>query len=166
MTLDLESWGYRRNAKIEDYLTPEDLMRTIVESVSCGGNVLVNVGPTREGIIPAIQQERLEQMGEWLNVNGPAIYNSIPFTVQNDTVTPGVWYTKSADESQVYAMITSWPGSSITLGAITPSADATITMLGSESVLSWTQTSDGVVIQLPRQETIKSKWVWTLVFNR
>jgi len=165
MTLDLESWGYRRNAKIEDYLTPEDLMRTIVETVSCGGNVLVNVGPTREGIIPVIQQERLEQMGEWLDVNGPAIYNTIPYTFQNDTVTPGVWYTMSADESQAYAMITSWPGSSITLGAITPSAGSTIKMLGSEAVLSWTQTSDGVVIQLPRPDTIKSQWVWTLVIS-
>jgi len=72
----------------------------------------------------------------------------------------------SADESQVYAMITNWPGSSITLGAITPGAGATVTMLGSEAVLSWTQTSDGVVIQLPRPDTIKSNYVWTLVFSR
>lgn len=91
LTLDKESWGYRRNTQIEDYLTPSELMTTIVETVSCGGNVLVNVGPTREGIIPAIQEERLLQMGEWLDINGDAIYNSIPYTAQNDTFTPGVW---------------------------------------------------------------------------
>lgn len=91
LTLDKESWGHRRNSQIEDYLTPEELMTTIAESVSCGGNVLVNVGPTREGIIPPIQEERLLQMGEWLDVNGEAIYESIPYTAQNDTVTPGVW---------------------------------------------------------------------------
>jgi len=37
MTLDKESWGFRRNAKIEDYLTATELMTTIVESVACGG---------------------------------------------------------------------------------------------------------------------------------
>ena len=55
------------------------------------GNILVNVGPTKEGIIPVILQERLLQMGEWLSINGEAIYDSIPWTVQNDTLTPGVW---------------------------------------------------------------------------
>jgi len=59
------------------------------------GNVLVNVGPTREGMIPPIQQERLLQMGNWLDINGEAIYNSVPWTFQNDTVTPGVWYVDS-----------------------------------------------------------------------
>lgn len=92
MTLDKESWGYRRDARIDEYMTPEELMIIIAESVSCGGNVLVNVGPTREGTIPPIQEERLLQMGEWLEVNGDAIYSSIPYTVQNDTLTPGVWY--------------------------------------------------------------------------
>lgn len=91
MTLDKQSWGYRKNAKIEDYLTPEELMRTLVETVSCGGNLLVNVGPTREGMIAPIQQERLLQMGDWLGVNGVAVYGSVPWTSQNDTVTQGVW---------------------------------------------------------------------------
>jgi alpha-L-fucosidase len=42
MTLDAESWGYRRNSNIEEYLTPEQLMTTIVESVSCGGMYKIN----------------------------------------------------------------------------------------------------------------------------
>ncbi len=40
MTLDLESWGHRRNAKIEEHITPEELMATIAGSVSCGGNTI------------------------------------------------------------------------------------------------------------------------------
>jgi alpha-L-fucosidase len=49
------------------------------------------VGPTREGMIVPIQQERLLQMGEWLEINGDAIYNSVPWKFQNDTLTPDVW---------------------------------------------------------------------------
>ncbi len=42
-------------------------------------------------IVP-IQQERLLQMGEWLRINGDAIYSTVPWTKQNDTITSGVWY--------------------------------------------------------------------------
>ena len=52
----------------------------------------MNVGPTADGRIDPIQEERLRQMGDWLKVNGEAIYNSVPWTHQNDTLTPDVWY--------------------------------------------------------------------------
>ena len=58
---------------------------------SCGGNMLMNVGPTHEGLIDPIFEERLRQMGSWLQVNGEAIYKSRPWTFQNDTVTRGIW---------------------------------------------------------------------------
>ena len=58
---------------------------------SCGGNMLMNVGPTVDGLIVPIFQERLLQMGEWLSVNGEAIYGTKPWRVQNDTVNKDVW---------------------------------------------------------------------------
>ena len=58
---------------------------------SCGGNMLMNIGPTADGRIIPLFQERLEQMGEWLNVNGEAIYATKPWRVQNETTTKGVW---------------------------------------------------------------------------
>ena len=60
-------------------------------SFSCGGNMLLNVGPRKDGIIDPLMQERLEQMGEWMNLNGEAIYGTRPWTYQNDSVNSDVW---------------------------------------------------------------------------
>ncbi len=51
----------------------------------------MNVGPTKDGRIVPIFEERLRQMGSWLKINGDAIYGTKPWQHQNDTTTPGVW---------------------------------------------------------------------------
>jgi len=58
---------------------------------SCGGNILINAGPTADGMIAPVFEERLRQLGSWLSVNGEAIYASVPWKHQNDTVTSYVW---------------------------------------------------------------------------
>lgn len=82
-------------------------------TVSTGGNILINVGPTHRGTIDPIFVERLEAMGKWLGVNGEAIYDSTPWTYQNDTKTPDIWYTsKKQSNSQrpiVYAILLHYP---------------------------------------------------------
>ena len=60
-------------------------------TVSCGGNILLNVGPTKDGIIAPLYEERLTQMGEWLQVNGDAVYSSTPWKHQNDTQAKNIW---------------------------------------------------------------------------
>ena len=55
------------------------------------GNALISVGPTKDGRINPIQEERLRQLGSWLKINGEAIYSTVPWSHQNDTVTQGVW---------------------------------------------------------------------------
>ena len=52
---------------------------------------MVNVGPTKDGIIVPIFEERLRQLGSWLGINGEAIYSSRPWQYQNDTTNSNVW---------------------------------------------------------------------------
>ena len=53
--------------------------------------MLINVGPAADGTIPPLMEERLLQMGTWLKINGDAIYSSVPWKKQNDTITKGIW---------------------------------------------------------------------------
>ncbi|MEK3890073.1 alpha-L-fucosidase [Bacillus sp. FSL K6-3431] len=75
MTLN-KSWGYRD--KDQEWKTTESVIFKMANIVSKGGNLLLNVGPTAEGMIPDTSVERLTEVGTWLNINGEAIYESDP----------------------------------------------------------------------------------------
>jgi len=142
MTLDKQSWGYRRNAPLTDFLTIEELLQTFIKTISCGGNMLMNVGPPSHGHISPIYEERLSQMGVWLKVNGEAVYGSRPWTFQNDIVAKDVWYTMktdgSKDEKTVYAFVFEWPDTKqLQLELPTPSADTKVSLLGYSGVLEF-----------------------------
>jgi len=171
MTLDRQSWGFRRNAAFADYLSIEELLLDLASTVSCGGNLLINVGPTADGIIAPIFEERLTQLGMWLDVNGEAIYSSKPWKAQNDTITQGIWYTSKAMNSTtyVYAILMSWPmGPVLSLGAVTPTPATTITMLGYPGTFQWkARPATGIDITIPAipENKLPCKWAWVLKFS-
>ena len=71
-----KSFGFNRNEDPEDYNTSEQLIRMLVDIVSRGGNLLLNIGPRSDGTIPKIMINRLEDIGSWLEKNGEAIYET------------------------------------------------------------------------------------------
>jgi len=150
-TVDASSWGYRRNMNIEDIQSADKLIATLVEVVSKNGNVLLNVGPTKEGTIAPIFQERLVQIGQWLKVNGDAIYKTKPFAHQRDTLNSNVWYTRSNDGT-VNAIALEWPENDcLELGDVGVTQDTKIGMLGFNETLPFTTSEEenSVRIQLP-----------------
>ena len=72
MTLN-DNWGYTRNA---NYKSTQDVIRYMVNAVSKGGNLLVNVGPNAYGEIPETSTKILKEVGKWMDKNGKAIYQA------------------------------------------------------------------------------------------
>ena len=70
------SYGYNRNEQLGDYKSSHDLILMLVDVVSRGGNLLLDIGPTADGRIPVIMQQRLIDIGNWLAINGEAIYGT------------------------------------------------------------------------------------------
>ena len=162
MTIDRKSWGFRRNAVLSEYLTLSELVKELAITVSCGGNLLMNIGPTKDGIISPIFEERLRGMGEWLKINGEAIYNTKPWMIQNDTLSNTVWYTQSKNTKQVYAIILEWPNEGLLyLGSLKTSPSTQISVLGSKLLIRWKQINEKLTVSLPA-ELDKGQPAWVL----
>ena len=75
------SFGLNRNEDLDNYMTDKELIQHFVELVAHGGGMTLNVGPNADGTIPLIQQERLRNLGKWLEINGEAIYGTRPYQI-------------------------------------------------------------------------------------
>jgi alpha-L-fucosidase len=73
------SYGYNRNEQLKDYKSSRELILMLNDIVSRGGNFLLDIGPDADGNIPVILQQRLTDIGDWLSVNGEAIYSTTAF---------------------------------------------------------------------------------------
>ncbi|XP_054732680.1 putative alpha-L-fucosidase [Anastrepha obliqua] len=165
-TLDKSSWGQRFDVSLNDFMTSEELISEIVKTVSCNGNALINVGPTKYGTILPIFEERLRDMGKWLSVNGEAIYGSKPWIYQNDSITPNVWYTQKLDPSNsssiVYAIVLEYPYDTneidlYPIGTVAKDTKSSVLLFGYDDVMTDTNQGD-MNVTLLGMENIQINW--------
>jgi alpha-L-fucosidase len=101
-----ESFGYNRNENLEQYASSEKLIHMLIKIVSGGGNLLLNLGPAADGTIPVIMQQRLKDMGDWLKINGEAIYETTAWKNAPAQKQANIFYTKKGND--LYVIATKW----------------------------------------------------------
>jgi len=163
------TWGFKKDDT--NWKSPADLTFKLVDIVSKGGNYLLNVGPTSEGIIPQASQDNLRAVGRWLKINGEAIYGAGPtpfgdelgaidnsqkdkkgnplFVVAKDwrcTTKPG----------KLYLTIFKWPAGKLELSKVKDRVSKAylLTASGHKSVKA-SQQGDRVSVTLPPQSPVE-----------
>lgn len=172
------SYGYNRDEELKDYHTGRQLVLMLVDTVSRGGNLLLDIGPAADGTIPVIMEQRLHEIGQWLKVNGEAIYGTKTWKQSRQWSKgeqPKVDYNErfktkydvaqlaeaphdgkaaidaffTSKESSVYAILPRWPGRNFTVEGIDSSRVKQVSLLGLDEPLKWERQGGGVSIGLP-----------------
>ncbi len=170
------SYGYNRRETVKDYQTERALILMLADIVSRGGNLLLDIGPAADGRIPVIMEERLLQMGDWLRVNGEAIYGTTSWTVSRQwsegklppqeekqyrgkydltelvdsppsgTARIDAFFTSKG--SDVYAILTRWPSGDFVIKGVKPEG-VQAQLLETKEALKITPAKDGLAVRLP-----------------
>jgi len=160
-----KSWGYIDG---EENKTPNQIIDDFVDIVSKNGNLLLNIGPKPDGTITAGQQDVLLKIGSWLKVNGEAIYGTRPWiqategsqegtsgafsdNTETEYTAQDIRFTTNGDV--LYAISLAWSDSEITIHSIEENLVVDqVSMLGSNEVLIWQQTSEGLIVDFPEEK--------------
>jgi alpha-L-fucosidase len=170
-SVSVKSWGYITH---DEFRTADSLIDELVDIVSKNGSLLLNVGPKPDGTIPEEAQKILLEIGQWLAINGEAIFATRPWKISGegptkvvagsfkDTATASftgddIRFTTKGDT--LYAIALAWPehgklvikslaeGSSLMRGKI-----RTVQLLGTKTPLKWTRSAVGLTVELPSKK--------------
>tara|TARA_R100000687_G_scaffold63495_2_gene51411 strand:- start:67058 stop:68638 length:1581 start_codon:yes stop_codon:yes gene_type:complete len=164
------SWGYVTNPSYRD---ANSLVDDLIDIVSKNGSMLLNIGPKPDGTIPQPEIDLLAEIGSWLKLNGEAIYNTRPWVTFGEGSTVVIDGTNSNDAEAhrkdfnssdirftqngdaLYATVMAWPEDrdELTIRSINsenyPDEVTSVTMLGHDGELSYSQTENGLTVTLP-----------------
>lgn len=147
------SFGYNRTEGLNDYSTAEQLIKLLVSTVSAGGNLLLDIGPAADGTIPVIMQQRLLEIGNWLKINGEAIYGTRAFIKSkkeetiNGSANKSIFFTQK--NKDIYVICLDWPKGNIVLKGLKTAGNLMVNLLGSEKQVSVKETGGSLIIAPP-----------------
>lgn len=141
-------WGWIPDAKFK---TPAEVIAMLIEVTAKGGNMLLGVGPTPEGIIQPEVEEILNDIGDWLEINGKGIYNT---RITPNYNSGNVWFTADKDNQTIYAhyipekgkdmpSVIEWEGSM-------PVKGSNVVSLLTNKRVKWKVEGDKTIIELPK----------------
>ncbi len=156
------SYGFNRAENIDDYNSSKELIHELIDIVSRGGNLLLNVGPTADGRIPVIMQQRLVDIGSWLEVNGKAIYNTRKRRVTSQMIGEQKLYFTSKAGS-IFCLFNQWTGV-FSIDLLDSEEVADVSLLGWEGEIQWKAEGRKLEIQLPEMglDEIPCHHAWAL----
>ena len=97
------NWGFSAND--HRFKSTSELLHNLMDIASKGGNYLLNVGPTAEGIIPEPEVERLKEMGDWLKTNGETLYGTTAGPFQQQLA----WGRATQKPGNLFLTVFDWP---------------------------------------------------------
>ena len=140
------SWGYKIGD--DNFKSTKTLIRNLIEIASLGGNYLLNVSPTGEGILLPQAVERLEAVGEWMKVNGESIYGT-KASPMGELEWGRCTSKESNGETTLYFHVYDWPTDGKLLVPGLKNAVQSVSLLDGGSELKAQLSDEGVMVSLP-----------------
>jgi alpha-L-fucosidase len=146
MTIN-DTWGYK--SYDTNFKSTETLLHNLIDIASKGGNYLLNVGPTADGVIPEAEVQRLKGMGAWLKVNGEAIYGASASPLKG--VKAPAWGRVTQKPGKLYLHVFNWPVDGRLLLPVTNKVTRAYLLAAPSQAIQTTARDNGVEISLPKE---------------
>lgn len=157
------SFGFNKTETPSDYLSSEELIHMLIDLVSRGSNFLLNIGPTADGRIPVIMQQKLLDIGDWLKINGEGIYGSEWYAGSSDS---RIRYTRKGEN--VYAFILKFPFGDFTLSEIDFAPDYKAEFLGNSIPVETGNNNGKLRLTFPvvDPDTVNGKYAYCIKLSK
>ena len=172
-------WHYNqalleKEGEFGGYLPPRDVIHWLIDTVSKNGTFILNVPGKPDGTIDAKEIAVLDQITDWMQVNGEAIYSTRPWKIAGEgpnSVKSGsfqgnsisklgakdIRFTRNKANTVIYAILLGWPTEPLvvqslgTSAGINPGRITNVQLLGTDAMISWKQSADGLNVELPNR---------------